>query len=229
MDCIIMAAGKGTRLRPLTDTTPKPLIPVAGKPTLIRLLEQLPSSVDRLILVIGYLGDQIRAAVGETWHGMPVAYVVQDPLDGTGGALRRAEPFIQSEKFLVINADDLYRKEDLEALCALDRGLLVSNQVLHKTSDVCLVENGVLAGFVSREAGETGAVNVGAYVLGREWFATEPVLVPKKTDEWSLPHSLPQLFGKVTLQVVPTTFWMMCGTHEELAAATAELTKRGWA
>jgi len=227
MDGIIMAAGKGSRLRPLTDLLPKPLVPVAGRGTLLRLLEELPSSVDRIILVVGYLQEKIREAIGDTYRHIPVEYVVQDVLDGTGGALRRAEAAIRSERFLVINGDDLYLREDLEKVCAAERGLMVFEQTLTKPSDVCLIEDGKLVGFQSRQAGERGAVNVGAYVLGREWFRTEPVLSPGKTDEWSLPHAIPQLLAQETFYAIPATFWMMCGTLEEIQRAEAALKERG--
>ena len=55
MKCVILAAGKGTRLRPLTEDTPKPLIKVSGKTLLDRIVESLPSAVDELIIVTGYL------------------------------------------------------------------------------------------------------------------------------------------------------------------------------
>ncbi len=64
MQCVILAAGKGTRLRPLTDNTPKPLVPVAGKPLIDHTIDALPSAIDELILVVGYLGDQLRAHFG---------------------------------------------------------------------------------------------------------------------------------------------------------------------
>lgn len=221
-----MAAGRGSRLRPLTDVMPKPLVPVAGRGTLPRLLDELPDAIDRIILVVGYLQDKIREAIGNAYRGKPVVYVTQDPLDGTGGALRRAELAIRSERFLVINGDDLYAREDLERLCETDRGLLVHEQTLSKASDVCLAKDGNLIGFETRQSGEFGAVNTGAYVLGREWFGTEPVLSPGKSDEWSLPHAIPQLFRRQPFSVVPATFWRMCGTVEEIALAESALKER---
>ncbi|NBX51722.1 nucleotidyl transferase, partial [bacterium] len=87
MHAVILAAGKGTRLRPLTDSTPKPLIDVAGRPLLECVLNALPKNIDGITMVIGYLGEQIQKHIGESYKGIPVRYVMQERLDGTGGAL----------------------------------------------------------------------------------------------------------------------------------------------
>src|SRR5690242_14118031 len=108
MDAIILAAGRGTRLRPLTDHTPKPLIPVAGRGTLPRVLRCMPDAVDRIILVIGHLGEQIRAAVGTEALGRDVVYVEQAPLNGTGGAVLQSAGALRSDTFLVVNGDDIF-------------------------------------------------------------------------------------------------------------------------
>jgi len=65
MQCVILAAGKGTRLRPLTEDTPKPLVQVAGQALLDRIFASLPSAVDELIIVTGYLEEQIKAHYGD--------------------------------------------------------------------------------------------------------------------------------------------------------------------
>jgi NDP-sugar pyrophosphorylase family protein len=77
MQCVILAAGKGTRLRPLTDDIPKPLVLVAGKSLLEHIVAALPSAVDELIIVHGYLGEQIKAHCGEFYFGRKVTYVEQ--------------------------------------------------------------------------------------------------------------------------------------------------------
>lgn len=214
-----MAAGRGTRLRPLTDTTPKPLLPLAHRGTLLRVFDELPDAIDRVIVVVGYLHQKIRAALGEAYAGRPVEYVLQDPLDGTGGALRRAHAALRFDRFLVVNGDDLYCREDLEALCRVPRGALVRLQPLEKASDVWTLSDGRLRTISSQDAGTTGWMNIGAYMLGQEWFETRPTLVPGKTDEWSLPHAIPQLVDRLPYYAVPARFWQPCGTPEEMRAA----------
>lgn len=223
MDAIIMCAGRGSRLRPLTDTTPKPLIPIQGKGSLHRTLDMLPSAVTRIVLVVGYLADQIRETVGTEVAGSPVVYVTQDRLDGTGGCLRQVRRQLPdlSERFLVMNGDDLYAARDLESLCEAERGVLVLETRLNKEEDSWLRdERGALRGLSRTPAGAVGCINVGAYCLDHAWFNTEPVLVPNKPFEWSLPHAIPQLLERgLTLTAVSASWWMPVGTPEELQAA----------
>ena len=107
MKAVIPLAGKGTRLRPYTYITPKPLIHVAGRPVLSYLIDDLIcSGVDELVLIIGYLGNIIREYMAEKYPGLSVDYVVQDVQDGTAGAVKLAQPFI-SEDLLILFADTL--------------------------------------------------------------------------------------------------------------------------
>lgn len=231
MQLVILAAGKGTRLRPLTDTVPKVLVPVAGKPILFHLLDNLPSTVDRLLLVVGYREDQIRDVVGNVCRGRPVEYVSQPLCDGTGGALRQADAKITDDRFGVVYADNIYDPTDLETLFSSQRGILLREITIpsteeHNTTDAWEMENGCVTRMRRLLPGETGLAQVGAFVLGREWFDTEPILVPGKTGEWSLPDALPQIVSHVPYRAVMTRSWYPCGTHAELAFAEAALRER---
>lgn len=223
MDAIILAAGKGTRLRPLTDTVPKPLVPVAGRGTLPRLLDILPPAVDRVLLVVHYLHEKIRAEIGDAWNGIPVAYVFQEALDGTGGALRSCESSIGGDRFLVLNGDDLYGRDDLAALAEQDRGILYHEGILPNGGDGWLVENGRIRGSAPVVPGGLGCANINGMKLGREWFETVPVLSPGKTDEWSLPHAIPSLLDRCEYRALPASFWMPCGTPDEIREAEQRL------
>ena len=227
MDAVILAGGKGTRLRPLTDTMPKPLVPVAGRGTLLRLLDELPDEIDHIVLVVGYLHEKIREAVGVNHGGRAVTYVLQDPLDGTGGALRQAESVLRSERFMVLMGDDLYIREDLDRLVVGERGVLVQERPAPRDIDGWKTERGMLTAFTPLMRGESGLINLGAYVLGREWFLAAPVLVPGKIDEWSIPHALPQLVEQRDYPVVHATFWYPCGTVEEIQTAEQALREAG--
>src|SRR5438045_532377 len=106
MDAVILAAGLGTRLRPHTLQTPKPLLKVQGRPILDWTLGALPASVDRVIVVVHYLAEQVEAyLLGQTFF-KEWAVVPQGDPRGTGDALRRCQPSVRSERFLVINGDD---------------------------------------------------------------------------------------------------------------------------
>jgi NDP-sugar pyrophosphorylase family protein len=106
---LILAAGLGTRLRPLTDTFPKPLLPIAGKPLLAYTLERLAAAgCDAVAINLHHGGELIRAHFGDSYEGMPLTWSVEPQLLGTLGALYQLRSFFASaEVILVINGDSL--------------------------------------------------------------------------------------------------------------------------
>ncbi len=115
MQAVILAAGYGLRLRPFTETAPKGLVPVLGKPLLEWTLESIPESIDEIIIVTGWLGEQIKNRFGNTYKGKAIRYFEQSPINGTGSALHFAKSVLH-DKFLVVNGDDIYGEQDLETL-----------------------------------------------------------------------------------------------------------------
>src|SRR3989344_5608254 len=108
MDAVMMAAGKGTRMGTITRAMPKPPIPVLGVPIIERTLDLLCGCTDRIIIVIDYLGDQIRANMGDSYKGIPIIYVQQqNDIPGTAGAVWSAQSSVRSDPFLVISGDDI--------------------------------------------------------------------------------------------------------------------------
>ena len=110
---ILFAAGKGSRLAPITDTLPKPLVSVQGATLLERTMLHLSPLVDNFIIVIGYLGDMIQAKIGDTFDGKPVQY--QEQLNPKGGTLDAFRTGLQKVKLpnntIVMNSDDLHGVE----------------------------------------------------------------------------------------------------------------------
>ncbi len=103
----ILAGGLATRLRPITETIPKALVPVAGEPFLAHQLRQLRAQgLRRVVLCAAYLGEMIEAEFGDGQsHGMEIDYSLDGPrLLGTGGALRRALPLL-GDRFFVLYGD----------------------------------------------------------------------------------------------------------------------------
>jgi MurNAc alpha-1-phosphate uridylyltransferase len=107
---MVMAAGLGKRMRPLTATRPKPLINVAGKPLVDHVLEKLRASgVKEVIVNVHYLPDALEAHLKSREHGLEI--VISDERDllmETGGGLVKAAPLIDSDPFLAINSDNLW-------------------------------------------------------------------------------------------------------------------------
>jgi len=106
---MVLAAGRGTRLAPITHTTPKPLVPVAGRPLLEHLLAFLRAGgIEEVVINLHHLGHRIEQHVGDgTRFGLRVRYSAEDPILDTGGGIKRAEPLLAGEPFVVANGDSL--------------------------------------------------------------------------------------------------------------------------
>ncbi len=122
MKAMVLAAGLGTRLRPLTETKPKPLLPVAGRPILVwNLLLLKRHGITEVIINVHHLGEQIVRALGDGARlGLRLAYSHEPTLQGTGGGIKQAAPFLKDGPFLVLNGDTL-SDCDLTALIAAHR------------------------------------------------------------------------------------------------------------
>jgi len=109
MKAMILAAGLGTRLRPLTDTVPKPLVEVAGAPLIAYPLALIrEAGIREVIINLHHLGDHIRSALGDgSRYGVAITYSEEDPILDTGGAIQKAEPFLRDDTFVVLNSDSV--------------------------------------------------------------------------------------------------------------------------
>jgi NDP-sugar pyrophosphorylase family protein len=122
MKAMLLAAGLGERLRPLTETTPKPLLPIAGRPLLVwNLLLLKRHGITEAIINLHHLGEQIVEALGDgARYGMRLAYSHEPTLLGTGGGIKQATPYLKDGPFVVLNGDTL-SECDLTALLAAHR------------------------------------------------------------------------------------------------------------
>ncbi|WP_136253570.1 N-acetylmuramate alpha-1-phosphate uridylyltransferase MurU [Onishia niordana] len=140
MKAMILAAGLGKRMRPLTDTCPKPLLPVAGKPLIVHHLERLAAAgIVEVVINISYRADQIIEALGDgAAYGVSIEWSREDrPLE-TGGGIQKALPMLGDTPFLLINGD-VWCAPDLAELPTLGDDLahlwLVDNPDHHPAGD----------------------------------------------------------------------------------------------
>jgi NDP-sugar pyrophosphorylase family protein len=114
---MILAAGFGTRLRPLTNTIPKALVPVAGRPLIeYGLLFLKSQGIEEVVINLHHLGEKIRTALGDgSMYGLRITYSPEDPLLETGGGIKKAQSFLDSDTFVVLNCDTIIDL-DLNAL-----------------------------------------------------------------------------------------------------------------
>ena len=175
-EAVILVGGKGTRLQSVVADRPKVLAAVCGKPFLAYLLDQIAAAgITHTILCVGYRGEQVQAAFGETYAGMCLAYSQETTLLGTGGALRLAWPLIASETFIAMNGDSFCEVNLTDLWVWHQARQAKATLVLTPKSDtarygrVSLSADGTISGF--EEKGSTvgaGWVNAGIYVFDSE-------------------------------------------------------------
>lgn len=224
MQAVIMAAGEGTRMRPLTYETPKPMLLVKGKPLLEWTISFLPAEVDEVIIIVNYLADQIKNYFGSEWKGRKIKYVVQKELNGTGGALHACKDLVKG-KFLVVMGDDLYYFKDLEKMIREDLAILAQEVDDPSRFGVLKTdENGKLIEIVEKPQMEGKAfVSTNAFTLNTKFFNYD--LVPVSEKEFGLPQTLAVMAKDYPVKVMKTTRWMAVGNPDDLAKAQAEIKK----
>ena len=120
MKAVILAAGRGERLRPLTDDRPKVILKVANRPIIEYVMENLNPFVDEFIVVTRYMKEKLIEALGDEFNGKPITYVDQRPGDGTAKAIGSAEGLVNDE-FIAVNGDIYFEEEAVRALIATFR------------------------------------------------------------------------------------------------------------
>ncbi|MEY4723849.1 MAG: hypothetical protein RLZZ324_1362 [Candidatus Parcubacteria bacterium] len=218
-----MAAGLGTRMRPLTDATPKPMLHVNGRPILERTISLLPPEVTEVILVVGYLQDRIRAHFGASWGGKAIRYVEQNELRGSAHAVHLCRPHIQ-DRFVVLNGDDLYAPEDVAATAA--HRLAVLGMQVDDGGRFGMLETDA-DGHLTRIAPDgsvdgRATVNIGVYALDKRFF-DYPMVPVKSGKEFGLPQTIGSMAPEHAIKVTQARFWMPIGYPEDIARAEAAL------
>ncbi|HTM69192.1 MAG TPA: nucleotidyltransferase family protein [Candidatus Binatia bacterium] len=226
MQAVIMAAGLGTRLRPHTLDTPKPMLPVAGRPILEWSLASLPPQVNEVVLVVNYLKEKIIGHFGDSWQGRRIRYVVQAELKGTGDALARCRPLLNA-KFLVMNGDDLYGASDIAAACERDLAILAKRtEVPGRYGAFRTDANGNMIDIIEGAEIEAGGlVNAGLYVLDERFFRY-PLVPIKDGAEFGLPQTLVTMAKDHPIAILKAGFWLPIGYPEDLEKAEQALRTR---
>jgi NDP-sugar pyrophosphorylase family protein len=218
MDAVILAAGLGTRLRPHTLTTPKPLLEVQGRPILDWIIGALPP-VDRLVVVVNYLAEQIESYLGKQKHIKDWVTVRQEVPRGTGDAVRVCKPHIRSDRLMVLNGDDLYGTADLAMLATKSMGILGHPvDEARKFGIIFRNADGTLDKLIEKpELDGRQLANIGAYLFPRQVFDIELPL--SKRGEYEITDAVSALAKTGPFHVVEAKFWLPIGTVEAWQAA----------
>ena len=221
MQTVVLAAGEGTRMRPLTAHTPKPMLPVAGSPLVVHCLEDaIAAGASRVTVVVGYEADAVRTALaGREWP-VPVETVTQPTQRGTADAVRAARDALRDEPFAVLNGDVLYDRASLASL--YDAGPAVGSFRVENPSayGVLRVDDDQVHGVVEKPADPpSDLVNAGAYVFpaeARDWLNVDE----STRGEAELTDVLQRTCETTAVSAVPFERWLDVGRPWELLAAT---------
>lgn len=222
MQAVILAAGRGERMRPLTDKTPKPMLQVAGKPILHHTFTALPEEIKEVILIVGYKQEQIRDYFGQEFLGRKIEYV-ECPVVGTGAALHKAKDILK-ERFLVLMGDDLYSQNDLEECLRHKWSFLVFKTDKAKHQRMGKIEVSPDGNFKGISGSgdvlpnEERFIGCGAYVLGKQFFSY-PLVKLSKSEEFGLPQALVGLADDFSIKLVQAKKWFPTCHPEDLLEA----------
>ncbi len=216
MKAVILAAGKGKRMGVLTDTCPKPLLIYKGKTLIEHTLSVIPPSCSEIIIVIGYLGQQIIDKIGNKWNGIPVQYV-ESELKGTGEALWKAKDHLAGEKFLVFPSDDIYASSDIEKVLA-HCPMVLASEIAHAKASGGKIEVDSRSKIISITEGEHQSpflVSTGVYFLNHHIFKYPLVQIPGR-EEYGLPQTIVVYAKDHDVKVSTAEKWKQIVTAKDL-------------
>lgn len=175
MQVVILAGGKGTRLRPLTNRIPKPLISISGKPFLQHQLELIKSfGINEVLILVGYLGRKIKEYFGNgSDFGLRIRYSEEKNLLGTGGALRNAGNKLTKE-FLLLNGDTFLPVDYRELINCFHQqnriGVITiyDNQEKIGLPNILLGKNNIVLGYDKKNPGRMTHLDAGAMVFKKQ-------------------------------------------------------------
>jgi mannose-1-phosphate guanylyltransferase len=229
MQALVLAGGEGTRLRPLTLTTPKPVMPLAGRPFLSFMLDWTRShGVDEAILSCGFMSDAVKAVLGDIYDGMRLRHVTEDEPLGTAGPVRLAyDEGLLEERLLVLNGDvltDIDLTGELEQHERTGARATLALYPVDDTSSYGVVPTdaeGRVEAFIEKGGGRapTNRINAGAYVIEREVVESIPAGRAVSFER----EVFPELVGNGLYGYAAAGYWIDIGTPERYLEATWDL------
>jgi mannose-1-phosphate guanylyltransferase len=229
MQALVLAGGEGTRLRPLTLTTPKPVLPLAGRPFLSFMLDWARAhGVEEVILSCGFMSAAVKAVLGDIYDGMRLRHVTEEEPLGTAGPVRLAyDEGLLEERLLVLNGDvltDIDLTAELEQHVRIGARATLALYPVEDTSSYGVVptdDEGQVTEFIEKGGGDapTNRINAGAYVIEREVVESIPA---GRAVSFEL-EVFPSLVGHGLYGYNAAGYWIDIGTPERYLEATWDL------
>lgn len=219
MKAIIMAGGEGKRLRPLTETHPKPLLPIDGVPAIRRILRLLQKhGIQEAAVTTGYLADKLERHLGSEAEGVTLTYFREKTPLGTAGGVAAARDYLSDAPFLVISGDAVCRCDLSAAIRAREEQRAMALLILTRVASpgefgvVLLDETNRITGFSEKPSLSgtySDTVNTGIYVLSPSIFEEIPSGIPYDFGRDLFPKLLSQ--GKPLAGIIDTNTWFDIG------------------
>lgn len=236
MKAVIPVAGAGTRLRPHTYTQPKPLIPVAGKPIIASIVDQLvEAGVTEFTFILGYLGDKIRNFIESKYASHHLEFVYQDERLGLGHALWVArQSFEKSEEILIVLGDTIFDGDLNDILLAPYSCLGVKKvEDPREFGVVVMGDDGYIKEVVEKPlipksnlaiVGIYKIMEIPAFITSLHYLIEKGI---KTRDEFQLTDAIMHMLQQgIKFTVCPIENWFDCGKKEILLETNAMLLKR---
>ncbi|MFB6234059.1 MAG: bifunctional sugar-1-phosphate nucleotidylyltransferase/acetyltransferase [Halopenitus sp.] len=220
MQTVILAAGEGTRMRPLTAKRPKPMLPVGDRPLVADTADAAAAAgASKIVLVVGYEADSIREHFGEEYAGVSVEYAVQERQRGTADAVRAARDVLDDGPFVVLNGDDLYDANALGELYISAPAVGAYEVEDPRPYGVFDVDDGFVTDVVEKpDDPPSSRVNVGAYAFpaaAQDWLDVEE----SDRGEYEITDVLARVIDEYEVRAVDVDFWLGVGRPWELLEA----------
>jgi bifunctional UDP-N-acetylglucosamine pyrophosphorylase/glucosamine-1-phosphate N-acetyltransferase len=224
MQAVILAAGKGTRMRPLSSKLPKPLLQVGGQRILEHTIDQLRGIVEEVILVVGYRGKLIQKSFRHNYRGMKVIYAWQKEQLGTGDAALKALPYLHGP-FLLLYGDDMYYRSDILEVIKYCPSLLVGKTNNASQFGVVQTKGKWVHSIVEKPKNpRSNFVNAGVYFLDPSIFRIK--LKKSKRGEYEFTDYIKNLLKKgKRIAFYAADRWQPITTPENLREARLALLK----
>ncbi len=200
-EAVVLAGGKGTRLRSVVPDVPKPMASVAGRPFLCHVFDMLRSKgVERIVVAIGYMGDTIRSYFGDSFQGMELVYSEETAPLGTGGAVKRALGLVRGPWAYVLNGDT-YQEIDPDAFiaasCHARTKAIIGVRYVSRGDRYGTLETddgGLITCFSEKLRDAAGLMNAGAYLMRKDALYGMPDIFSLEKD-WLEPGAGTGMLG----------------------------------